>query len=831
MTELRFVRATVLSATSLLALSAGSNSYAQEPDLIDDDTIVVLGTKQGLTTQEAEVSVDIFNEARLENEALFALDDVLARVPNVVSTGGSGITIRGINRFGVSGQGVTSNVYLDGAPISSLALGVGLDSVWDIAQIEVLKGPQSTVQGRNALAGAVVLRVNDPTYEWETKFRARYASFDTQQYAGVVSGPIIKDELAFRLSADYQSTDSFITNGVTLEDQYARDNLLLRGKLLVEPSSIPDLRAEFTVDYNEGTTGDLGTNVNPRPAFDENGATIPAIRTPEFFAFDFDDFLTFESPVSRDTEILRILTDIEYELNSNLSLQFIGTYEDATSDLSVGDIDDPTRFGGLVGNNSNFTDASIAETYSAELRLYYEYGRWSGSVGGYFFDEFTFNNSVSSSDFAPEVFPFTITPADSINLTSGFNTTDVRNFAFYGQTRFDLNDKWTFDFSIRYDNERFRSPGQDTTPGIIEPASCFVNDVTQGQIDALLPDLGLTVPLTCQAIVDAFTSDSPALPETTTFSAILPRGAITYNVSDDLSVFFTGQRGYRAGGTFTFFSLDGGLTFGEFDPEFLTTYEVGFRSQSLDGDLTFNGNVFYSLYRGQQVSVPGPRGTAVDSRIDNVGSSRLYGAEFQGNYRVTDELTVNASLGLLQAEFQDFPFIAPLDAELAGFTDAAFQNLKGNSFPNTPTVSFNVGADYEHASGFFTNVSVAYTGPRETDIFNLDEDDFTLLQNDFPDELGDLPLDTFTERVGSRVLANARIGYTEDRFSFYVYGTNLLNDNTPISVSGAGVRRDIPVGTNRQDVGISSSGLEPSRTAAQLFGTPRVVGLGLDLKF
>ena len=173
----------------------------------------------------------------------------VSRAPNVAINGNTNsLTIRGINRFGAGGTGVTSNIYIDGLPLNQTGLTFGLESVWDTAQIEVLRGPQSTVQGRNALAGAVVVQTADPSYDWLFKGRARVAEHGTEQYAATVSGPIIEDQVAFRLAADYQTRDGYIdvVNPTTgeLADQDFLESTLIRGKLLLEPNAISDLRAE-----------------------------------------------------------------------------------------------------------------------------------------------------------------------------------------------------------------------------------------------------------------------------------------------------------------------------------------------------------------------------------------------------------------------------------------------------------------------------------------------------------------------------------------------------------------------------------------------------------
>lgn len=807
-----------MPASSALSICfAPTGSIAQDTiDPIDTDVIIVSGTKQELTLQEAEVSVEVFEASRLDQENLFELDDVLARIPNVNGRSASNITIRGISRSGTGGQGVTSNVYLDGAPISTAALTAGFDSVWDIEQIEVLRGPQSTVQGRNALAGAIVLRTNDPTYDWETKFRTRYASFDTQQYAAAISGPIIKDELAFRIAVDYQSTDGFITNALTLDDQANRNNLLTRAKLLVEPSRLPKLRAEFTIDYNK-TSGGAFTSTVGAP---EN------ITTETFFNFDFDEFVTFLTPQSIDSDTIRVLTDITYDINDVWSIHLVGTHEDNKSLASVGDSQNPLRFA-ASSLNENFDNDEESLTTSGELRFQYDLGRWSGSIGGYYFqdrNEFVSTFVTPLARFASGL-PLIPDNTTLSNQTNGF--AEVRNFAFYGQTRFDLDERWTFDFSIRYDNERFTTPGEVTPLGIVNPDTCIV-DIDKPTIDALFGRFNFSFPLTCTALVEAFTPGTTQFPETTTFSAVLPRGTVTYNITDDVSIFFSGQRGYRAGGTFSTV-LGGVLQLGEFDPEFLTTYEIGFRSKSLDNSLTINGNFFYSTYRGQQVTVPGASGGDIDSTIENIGSSRIFGAEFFADYRATDNLNVYGSIGLLNTELTEFPYQLEnreLDVQLP------FQNLAGNNFPNAPTLSFTVGATYEHPSGFYSNASVNYLGSRETDIFNLNENDFAALATAFPTRFADLPVSDLTQRIDPNIAMNARIGYTEDHFSIYAYGSNLLNDNSPIAVSAATVIASTdPEAIEASGVIVLENGLQPTVTATRQFATPRVFGIGLDLTF
>ncbi|MEM1142825.1 MAG: TonB-dependent receptor [Pseudomonadota bacterium] len=742
------------------------------------EEVIVSGTKQDLTLQEIDVSVEVFSQERMNKEALFDLSDVLRRIPNVVSEGSNAqISIRGISRSGLGGQGVTSNIYLDGAPLNSRALSLGSDSVWDIAQIEVLRGPQSTVQGRNALAGAIVMRTADPTYEWQAKGRLRGAEYGGRQYAAALSGPIVEDQLAFRLAADLQQSDGFIRNALTGAAQDDLENLLLRAKLLFEPAALENLRAVLTIDYNNT---DSGTNAVTPP--------VPA-SDPDFTDFDTQDFLTFQRPVEFEAETLRVLSDVSYELTAGLTARFIGTWETTEGDEALGDTEDPGRFP-LGSESDNFSN----DTRSAELRLEYRAGRWSGYVGAYYFEDendrdLLFQQPLSSAA------PLPWNPADSVfGLVNVFQS-ETQNYAFYGQARFEMNERWTFDVSLRYDREEFFSPGVFTRERFVNPADCFVTIP-----GALVGSTSPTIDAPCLDLLIAATPNTDEPPQSTTFDAWLPRFTATYSVDEDLSIFVSAQRGYRAGGAFLRqipADLDGnlgGAIVGAYDPEYLDNFEVGFRSQWLDRRLTVNGNIFYSLWDDQQIQIQGPSGAANDQIIVNAGQSDLYGAEIGSSLIFGSGFDVYASLAFLETRIEDFPFAQ----------SGPFQNLRGSELPSSPGVSFTVGGSYRHASGFFANASLNYTGERESagNVENLDE---TLLGPGL------------TELLEPRSVLNARIGYEGQGFIVFAYGTNLLDETDSI---------------NSNIAGVSPSSGELFFTPIPRFSLPqpRTLGVGVDFQ-
>ncbi len=761
----------------------------------ETEVIIITGTKRGLTVQEAEVSVEVFDSARLDRESLFDLDDVLLRTPNVSTNGSTAaFSIRGISRTGAGGgQGVTSNVYLDGAPITQFALTYGFDSVWDLGQIEILRGPQSTVQGRNALAGSVVLRTNDPTYDWEGAARARYAEFGTLQTAGVVSGPIIDNQLAFRLAVDHQTTDGFARNGFTGVDYNARNNVLVRGKLLIEPSTLDKLRSVFIVDYNNGESGPQSTRIFSNVSIGEPG----------YGAFDYTDFRSFIPQEITDVETIRVVSDSTYDLTSNLTLHSILTYEDNKYLRQLGDPDNPGQLDTSV--NEDVLNDGDAQTTTAELRLTYDFDRWSGSIGAYYFNEVYELDTIFFSSLEREVF-FPIDPVDSLLVGGNFTREETDNYALYIQTRFEPSDQWTFDFGLRYDFEEYATTGTVSGELGVLPTSC-VGTISDSVRDFLGLDTNMP---TCIDIVRAATPTEAVPPiQANEFDAFLPRGTVTYHFNNDVSIFLSAQRGYRAGGAY----LPDRITpvFATYEPEFLTTYEAGFRSVWFDDRLTVNGNIFFGEYTDQQVFIRGLSGDSeffddadpntinpnqIIDIIENAGESEIMGAELTLDYTASDAVEIYASLGLLDTEFKDFEYA----------NEGEFNNLDGNEFSLSPNISLSLGVSYEHVSGFFANGSLSYSGSQESQIFNLNEDDFSSFGP------------SFTERVGDRTTVNGRIGYGNDLYSMYLYGTNIFDEDAPLDRLLATVER-------------TDSRVVPRAAPIQNVLAPRAFGIGIDLNF
>ncbi|MEM1412980.1 MAG: outer membrane beta-barrel protein, partial [Pseudomonadota bacterium] len=230
-------------------------------------------------------------------------------------------------------------------------------------------------------------------------------------------------------------------------------------------------------------------------------------------------------------------------------------------------------------------------------------------------------------------------------------------------------------------------------------------------------------------------------------------GSVIYNFDDLRSLSFTVAEGYRAGGSYIRAAPGEPAEQREFDPEFLTNYEVAFRSFWPDYELTVNANVFYSDWEDQQVSVPGPTGTLLDVDVFNAGSSRLYGLELEINKPLSRTLNLTFTLGLLDTEFRDFPFAIDSNGDPINPDDPTYANLVGNAFNSAPETTAALTLAYNGSSGWFASGNVSYASDQFSDVTNLE-----------------------LNKVGDYTLVNGRVGYDWQYLTVSAFVNNLFDE-------------------------------------------------------
>ena len=246
------------------ALLSGSAAAAQTPSAGESGAaeIVVTGERVPRTLLETQSSVVVVTGREIEAQAADRVDQLLATVPNVqFGSGAEGPAIRGQDSTGVvrelfaflGGTRPRATLTIDGRAVTYNEYVNGTTSIWDVEQVEIFRSPQTTTQGRNSIAGAIFVNTNDPAYAWEGRARAIVGEFGARQASAVVSGPIVDDQLAIRVSGDVRlgRTSSDMADGIPDANIDRDDHGSARVKLLAEPRGIPGARFEASYVHTE----------------------------------------------------------------------------------------------------------------------------------------------------------------------------------------------------------------------------------------------------------------------------------------------------------------------------------------------------------------------------------------------------------------------------------------------------------------------------------------------------------------------------------------------------------------------------------------------------
>lgn len=283
-----------LSLISLCILNIYSLSAYAENNTITLDEITVVGEKFERNQSTTGSSTSVVTTDQLKREAnLLSATQLLKRDVNISDTGlGNDLpTVRGVDGSGpavgavafFAGSRPRLNMQIDGRTSSYNELAFGTKSLWDMKQVEIYRGAQSYAQGRNAIAGAVVMTSNDPTQEWEGAAKLNMGNHRLAQTAALISGPVVKDELAFRLSVDHQQRENAVDlphyDPVGNPRWFKATNT--RAKLLWTPSALPDLYSRLTFNHLNARAPQSETELQPnsprytpeRPVFQTRSAS------------------------------------------------------------------------------------------------------------------------------------------------------------------------------------------------------------------------------------------------------------------------------------------------------------------------------------------------------------------------------------------------------------------------------------------------------------------------------------------------------------------------------------------------------------------------------
>ncbi|WP_068464107.1 TonB-dependent receptor [Hyphomicrobium sulfonivorans] len=436
--------------------------------------IVVEGEKVVRSMRDTTTSIGVVTGQQIRDEQIEDLQGALNSQANVVAPkgagGNNGFAIRGLNSEGLTNNQNPSaapliSVVIDGATQNGEATRRGARGLWDVEQVEVLRGPQTTLQARNALAGAVFVKTNDPTYKWETIVEGTAGGQDLKSGGFVFNAPIVVGQSALRISGQSFQRNHDISYGNPENNTLDEDVLrTVRGKLLLEPDSLPGLSALFTI-----------SRADDRPA-------VLSV-SPPFFERHLDATANLDF---RETKTTNYIADVGYDLGAGLSVRSITAYAD--TETTIGSAPSNSYQRDVTRNGGDFTQ---------DLRLEIENrGNGLSGVVGLFYGSFKYANiTFDTIDAASLGLPF----PGAITVQDLATDVETESMAAYADLRYRFFDRFVLIGGGRLLKDTVKSSTVGDILPLIAGVSLqknFSNDFTEA-----LPRLGLTYDLTAEQTV------------------------------------------------------------------------------------------------------------------------------------------------------------------------------------------------------------------------------------------------------------------------------------------------------------------------------------------
>lgn len=839
-----------LIGTSFLAMAVASPALAQDAQdgETDENVIIVTATLRAANVQDIPIAVTAVSPVELERQGINDIRTLSSISPSFslqssqTETQGTSIRIRGVGTTG-NNTGLESSVgvFIDG--VYQSRPGIALGDLLDLERLEILRGPQGTLFGRNTSAGALNITTKRPNLSaFEGFANASYGNFDYYGLQAGVSAPLIRDRLGVRLSGAFRQRDGIITSSTSGAESGNRDRFILRGQMLWEPTSAISLR--LIGDYAES---------------DENCCTAVIIRETELR--DAGAFAAYGLPANggvidfgQDAVQNRISSDDGYVNNTKqwgvsgelkwdfdaAELTYIGSYrrfeaQSAQDDFVGLDVYNvgPSPF----APNAPFSGGTN-KVMTHELRLqgsaFDEKLDWL--VGAYYSNEKIdeiqsmtlgsdyqayastqlFNALGNNLSFLGPNPLFAMTrmakvagfPGYASPLNTGVDsagsfavnrfTQDAESMSVFTHNVINFTDSISLTLGARYVDETkdgafdqlsASSPacatiagGFGTLVGNLASAPFNLPPAVAQQLAG--GALGLSCfPFATQANLPA----SAVLPLPREYDLRFKDDELTYtaqlayNNNMGLLAYASYAHGFKSGG----FNLDPAAAAGGLDPRFdsekVDSYELGLKSSLFNDRVTANLAVFHMEMTDFQVL----EFTGVQFQTFNVASAKSTGAELEVLGRFDPHMTVNFSVAYTDARYPD-----DCDKGITGGALATVQTLCGQQLTNAPKWAGVTGITYDGPLnsagwGLLANVNVNYSGKRRTSTTPAESSNPALL----------LPFDI----QENYFKINARLGFTtpDERFTFELWGTNLSNEitrgitaNTPLR-GGAGQRSRI----------------------------------------
>jgi iron complex outermembrane receptor protein len=617
-----------------------------------EDEIIVYTRRRAESFQDVPVSVTAFNEQAINDAGIERPQDFISLTPNVTlvetqNQGTSFLTIRGISQARNSEP--SAAILVDGVLLTNPAQLT--QELFDIQSIEVLKGPQGAVYGRNAIGGAILITTQEPGDEHEARIRLGYDDGPGTKAQIIGGGPLgDSDTLKYHAALSYYDTDGWIDNPYLGEEADPFKDTSLRLRLIGDPSD--RLRWDARYYMSEVETQSLYFNILPSvndtslPVRVNNAGINDRDLSQVSFKIDYDgDFGTFTSITSFDT-IEEILTGDQFDFlpeNESAFITIFGAPFDAAQ--------------------SQFLDV---ETFSQEIRFTSRQDsrvRWI--AGAYLTMTDRFISTGNITDFpggGDEAFPVYRQPRDSATYPTSFSISfladsqDNLAWAVFGEIAADLGERTELAVALRYD--------EDTRENTTETPTAFLPQFPPGT----------TIGTTGEVRKE-------------TWDELQPRVSLRYQPSDNVTLFASYGRGFRSGG----FNQTGVAAAAQasgflgvddlFDAEVADTLEFGLKTQLANNRVNLNFSIYDTSAEGSYFFVFEPQTST--QNLGNLDEADYQGFEFDVTARLGDNFDVNFGYGYTDSEI----------------VAAADPTTIGNQAPLVTEDTINLGAQYRRPFG------------------------------------------------------------------------------------------------------------------------------------
>ncbi|MFZ4690030.1 MAG: TonB-dependent receptor [Polymorphobacter sp.] len=729
-----------LAALPISPLRAAEEASVAAADA-GGDQIIVTARRRAESVQDVPIAVSVVGSAQIEATGAFNISRLVQLQPSVqfISSNprNSAINIRGLGApFGLTNDGIEQGVglYIDQVYQGRIAAST-LDFV-DVDQVEILRGPQGTLYGKNTTAGAINITTRRPSFDLEARGEFSYGNLDFIQGKASISGPIVADRLAARISASFTKREGTLFNTVTGRDVNQTDNLGIRAQLFWQASD----NLDFTLygDYNR----------QDPEAFAQNFVkTVPTLRAANR---QFANLARLSNFTPSSANPFDRLVDNDSPLQAKQILAGVSLL--ANWDIGPATVTSITawrKWDWFPSNDRDFTPLPITtisanpsqqRQWSQELRLASNGSNKFDYVAGLFYFHQTINTQgvqQQGSSAGLWLLGPTVNAANPGLINGLRSDNDIRytndSAALYGKLTWNISDTLSLAPGIRVNYDKKDGSYIASVSGGLSPVTpaqqVIKNGVLQNQnYQAVFSDWNISGDIT-----------------------------LSWKLTDNVLAYATYARSFKSGGI----NLSGIPTLADgvtpavqlatVDPEKVNHYEIGLKSQLLDNSATINLAVFRTDIDDFQATVVDGSIGVIRGYLANVPKVRSQGFELDLALRPVDNFNVYANLAYTDAKYVSFPG-APPPVELTGGA-VQFVDASGGRLPGVSKYAISYGGEYRIPSNAFGGEGEFYLG--------IDGS----LRSDFSSS----PTPSTVQNVEGYVLTNLRAGYRTDR-GYEIFG-------------------------------------------------------------